>query len=309
MKEYNDRFAEVEILEDVLSKDAMYVGESMGTYDSVVIDYLIEVKKPKKVAKIKLFSNAFAVDQTGLGSASVSQNGRYVKEAGNDLGMSLDIYYDEASNVFLGKMNPKFNINAQAEESLAKALFSLKDSLGIRSYVDITQSSVETEDDGALMFAVTSDKAEVFSRHGMKGASFSIYSNPISSRKEHAIGQGISYSTLFTNIKMDMENVTFSSPLGTVMVPMPKARKSSEFYTTKTIEGLGELFNVPYDETVLKRVSKEGDERIAELNNIALEQIKEQIKTQFGGLLDEADLGGQQDFESEKRRRRDDSIG
>jgi len=298
MKRYKDRYVEVDLDEDIDIKDAIYIGETSGSYDSVVTDYLMETLKPTKIGTIEI--SAEAQNQKDVVGQEMPrhvfvQNGIY----GEDEKKHFDIYYDENTNILIGKMNPQFLLKDEAEESFTKALFGRGDNIDIKNYIDLIPSEdpsgADTNQDGNILFATTSeDIRNEVQKKNFDTLSFNIFNNAVGLRKTVALQEDVNYTSFFTNIHMIPGEMININGMQAQMPPKPK--KPIEFYTSKTLEALEKVTEISYDEDILKRVSKKGEERLGISDD---GNIKKQIDALFGGNTDVTSSDNKADDDSE----------
>lgn len=293
-KGYKDSYVSAEILGSRQEcKGAVYLGETIGTFDSVIVDYLMETLKPKKVAEISLSRTSSEPPQIVMGDSSQRQapveNGMYKK----DEKRKLEIFYDPKTNIAVGRLGGPLQLKDETEESLTEALYDTGSFLGIGEYIDLTATTAPMEPDGDLLYATTSDKSKrAFDGAKIKPAGFTVMSNMFSSRKEAALEKGIAYSSLFSNIHMDTKTVQ----MGSFAVQMQSPKGASKMYAKKAVDALRFLLAVPYDEAAIEKVSKVWDQKVAEANK-AIEGFD---LSSLGELL-----GGGQG----KGKSRDDGVG
>lgn len=266
---YRDANARVKILGKTDAKNAVYIGDTQGMYDGVVMDYLIESLRPKKVAEIGLSDSSLSKELSTGSKVSTIQDGEY------QMGFkrTIDVYYDEANNLFMGKMNQQFVINTEAEDSLANAIFSLSEEFGIARYVDISKSVDKTKKDGEVLFATNSEKEKsFFESKGFRGAATNILdNNSLGARKEASSYWDRDYSTLMINV--DVETI----PYGNAIAQLPFGKNHTKTYVSSGAKALETAFGISYDKDAVNEASENGEKRI----DIIRQATKKQIEAMF----------------------------
>ncbi|MBI5355716.1 MAG: hypothetical protein HZB68_04650 [Candidatus Aenigmarchaeota archaeon] len=266
---YRDANARVKIFGKTDAKNAIYIGDTQGYYDGALVDYLIESLRPKKVAEIGLSDSSLSnAAQTGIRTSTI-ENGEY------QMGFkrTIDVYYDETNNIFMGKMNQLFNVNTEAEDSLANAIFSLSEEFGIAKYVDVSKSMDKTKKDGEVLFATNSEKEKSFFKSkGFRGATTSVIDiSALAARKEASSYWDRDYSTLMINV--DPETI----PYGNAIAQLPFGKSHTETYVSSGAKALETAFGIPYKQDAVKEASENGEKRIDTIR----QATKKQIATMF----------------------------
>ena len=279
---YRDANARVKIFCKTDAKNAVYFGDTQGFYDGALVNYLIESLKPKKVAEIGLSDSSLITGaQQGM-RVSTIENGEY------QMGFkrTIEVYYDKTNNIFMGKMNQNFNINTEAEDSLANAIFSLSEEFGIAKYIDISKSMDKTKKDGEILFATNSEKEKsFFESKGFRGAATSIIDiSALAARKEASSYWDKDYSTLMINV--DGETI----PYGDAFAQLPFGKSHTEVYVSSGAKALELAFGISYKQEAVKEASQNGETRI--------DAIRQTTKKQIAAM-----------FPQEKPQKKDENLG